>query len=59
MRTILNIISRSPDEATREVISEQRKLADTHVEVIQLDNPAVDYDELIDKIFSADSIEVW
>ena len=58
MRTILHILTRPADELTRELIAKQRELPETKVEVVELTQANPDYDALVQKIFSADSIEV-
>lgn len=58
MRLVLHILTREPDELTRQVIASQRALEDTRVEVCDLSGPQPDYAALIPLIFSADSVEV-
>ena len=58
MRTILHIITRTEDELTRELIAQQRALLETEVEVADLTAAAPDYDALVEKIFTTDSVEV-
>lgn len=58
MRTILHILTRPEDEVTRQLIKGQRALPETEVEVVSLSNPSPDYEQLVEKIFSADSIAV-
>lgn len=58
MRTILHIVTRE-DALSRDIIEQQRTLADVRIEVMPLTAPAPDYDLLIEKIFAADSIEVF
>jgi hypothetical protein len=59
MRTILHILTRTEDELAQELIAKQRALPETKVEVVELIAPAPDYEVLIEKIFAADSVEVW
>jgi hypothetical protein len=59
MRSILHVLTRPEDELTRAVIAGQRTLPETTVEIAELTGPAPDYDALVDKIFAADSVEVW
>lgn len=58
MRTILHILSHPEDALTRTIIELQRALPDTAVEVVDLTKPA-DYDAVVEKIFAADSVEVF
>jgi len=59
MRTILHILTRDEDALAQELITQQRTLPETKVEVVELTTPAPDYDALLEKIFAADSVEVW
>lgn len=59
MRTVLHILSRPENELAREVIANQQVLAGVKVEVVDVTAADVNYDSLIEKIFSADSVEVW
>ena len=59
MRTILHIQTRPEDELTRGLRQRQESLPDTHVEVIDLNGGQPDYAGLVEKIFAADSVEVF
>lgn len=59
MRTILHILTRAEDNLSRDIIERQGAFADVKVDVVELTNPAADYDVLVEKIFAADSIEVF
>ena len=59
MRSLLHILTRPEDELTRTVIAAQRGLSDTTVETVELTGPAPDYDAVVEKIFTADSVQVW
>jgi len=59
MRAILDILTRPEDELTRAVIAGQRALPETVVETVELTATTPDYDALVEKIFAADSIQVW
>lgn len=59
MRTILHIFTRPADELTRELVAQQRVMPETTVDVADVTNPAPDYEALVEKIFAADSVEVW
>ena len=59
MRTILHILTRADDELARQLIHQQCALPETKVEVIELTDGATDYDALLEKIFSVNSVEVW
>jgi len=59
MRTILHILTHSPDPLATDIISAQRELDGLRVQVIDLTKGDPNYDEVLDGIFSADSVEVW
>jgi hypothetical protein len=59
MRTILHILTRPEDELSRTVMAGQRALPEVAVETIDLACATPDYNVLVEKIFSADSVEVW
>jgi hypothetical protein len=58
MRTILHILTRAEDALARELVSKQQALPDTRVEIVELQD-APDYGALVEKVFAADSVEVW
>lgn len=59
MRQVLHILTRESEPLIREMISQQRKEPEYHVEVTDLTRPEPDYEMLLGKIFEADSIQVW
>jgi len=59
MAAILHIITKADDSLAREVIAGQTQQADTRVEIVDLTEPDADYELLLEKIFAADSVEVW
>ncbi len=59
MAAILHIITKADDSLAREVIERQARQPDARVEVADLTKPEPDYGLLLDKIFAADSVEVW
>jgi hypothetical protein len=59
MRTILHIVTRAGDTLSRDLIERQRSFADVKIDVVDLTHERPDYDALIEKIFAADSIEVF
>lgn len=58
MHHILHILTHPVDELTRTLHEQQRALPETSVEVVDLTAPAPDYEGLVEKIFSADSVSV-
>lgn len=59
MRTILQLVTQPEDVLAREAAARQQALPEMQVEVVDLTRPNPDYDALVDKIFAADSVQVW
>lgn len=59
MRRVLHIITKKDDAFARTVVEQQAATKNQTVEAVDLTQPKPDYDELVRKIFEADSIEVW
>ncbi len=59
MRRILHILSTQDSALVQTVVAAQQGMADTLVEIVDLAQPEPDYPALIERIFAADSIEVW
>jgi hypothetical protein len=59
MRRILHILSSEPRPFASELIQHQAASGNCEVETFDLNQPEVNYDALLEKIFSADSVAVW
>lgn len=61
MKTILHILTRPEDPLADSVIALQSALPEKRVESIRLTatTTAEQYRELVAKVFSADSVQVW
>jgi hypothetical protein len=59
MRKILHLLTRSEDPLARDLIERQSCQQDISVEVADLTKPGVDYEAIVEKIFEADSLQVW
>jgi hypothetical protein len=59
MRSVLHILTQPDDALARELIALQKKIAGNKVEVADLTLPEPDYKALLEKIFTADSVESW
>lgn len=57
MSRVLHIITRPNDPLATEVIARQK--AERTVDVIDLTKPEPNYDQLLEAIFKADSVQVW
>lgn len=59
MRNLLHILTRPDDPLADKIIALQRDQPDCQLTVADLTAPDPDYDALLEKIFTADSIQVW
>jgi len=59
MRSILHIVTDSNRETLQAVVDGQKAEANVKVDLVDLTHGSVNYDELLEKIFSADSVQVW
>jgi len=59
MATALHILTMSDDTLAEDVIARQRTQSGQKVEVVDLTVASPDYMNLLDRIFTADSVAVW
>lgn len=59
MRQLLHIVTKPNDDLASSMVESERSLPNTKVEVVDLTKPDPDYNQLVQKIFTADSIQVW
>ena len=59
MRKMLHILTQPEDKLAAKIIEQQGTQPDCRVEVVDLSAPEPDYDDLLVKIFAADSVAVW
>jgi hypothetical protein len=59
MHRILHILTQDNDTLAAEIIAHEQQQAGTTVEVVDLTTPQPDYAVLLEKIFAADSVQVW
>ncbi len=59
MRCILHITAKPESNAARELIESQKRDPANEVRRFDLTMPEPDYNDLLYKIFDADSIECW
>ena len=59
MRQLLHIVTKPNDNLARKMLENEQSLPDTKVDVVDLTQRNPDYNQLVEKIFSADSIHVW
>ena len=59
MREILHIVTTEKDALAEQMISRQSADPQNHVTVADLTRSGANYEELLEAIFAADSIQVW
>ena len=59
MNRVLHILTKETDPLAAEVIRLQREHAADEIVVVDLTQAPTDYPVLLQKIFDADSVEVW
>ena len=59
MRKVLHILTRETDADANEVVLRQRAMPDCELETVKLEDGQLDYSNLLQKIFTADSVAVW
>ena len=59
MRHVLLVLTQSMNPLNDIVTATERTLPDTQVTVVDLTTDAPDYSALLERIFEADSVQVW
>ena len=59
MKNLLHILTEPGDALTAEIIAKQNTKPEDKIAVVDLTQADVDYKKLLEKIFAADSIQVW
>lgn len=59
MATLLHILTQADDALAAKIIAQQKLDSENKVEVVDLTGAEVDYKTLLEKIFAADSVQVW
>ena len=59
MRHILHILTETDRGLASSVIDSQKAETGIQVEAVDMASGDVDYDQLLDQIFAADSVQVW
>ncbi|MDQ6631247.1 MAG: hypothetical protein M3Y82_05765 [Verrucomicrobiota bacterium] len=59
MRTLLHILTKPNDSLAAKIIAQQKSKLENRIEVEDLTVGPPDYKKLLEKIFAADSVEVW
>lgn len=59
MRRLLHIVTKSDEPLATEIIQCHRQQPDWEVTVVDLTQREPDYEALLERIFAADSVQVW
>ncbi len=59
MPILLHILTKSDDSVAQAVIAVQSQSVENQIEVVDLTQAEPDYEALVERIFRADSVEVW
>ena len=59
MPILLHILTEPSDALVTELIAKQQAKPENQIDVVDLTKPDADYKKLLEKIFAADSVQVW
>ena len=59
MPALLHILTEPGDALAKEIIAKQTANSENKIETVDLTQPDADYRKLLEKIFAADSVQVW
>jgi hypothetical protein len=59
MRRVLHIITEEAEPLAQAILQRQREQPQCQVEVVDLAQQDPNYHELLEKIFAADSVQMW
>lgn len=59
MLTLLHILTESNAALAKEIIAKQTANPENEIEIVDLTQAEADYKKLLEKIFAADSVQVW
>jgi hypothetical protein len=59
MPKLLHILTESDNSLANEIIAKQKTKPENKIEVVDLTQTNADYKKLLEKIFAADSVQVW
>lgn len=59
MSTLLHILTQPADALANEIIAKQKANPENKIEIVDLTQAEADYKKLLEKIFAADSVQVW
>ncbi|MEO6183346.1 MAG: hypothetical protein ABIP71_09655 [Verrucomicrobiota bacterium] len=59
MPILLHILTQPDDPLADEIIARQKANPENQIEIVDLTPAEADYKKLLQKIFTADSVQVW
>jgi hypothetical protein len=59
MRTLLHLLTHADNSLATEMINRQSAEGAAKIVVLDLTKPELDYKQLLERIFEADSVQVW
>ncbi|MEO6036363.1 MAG: hypothetical protein ABIQ35_14005 [Verrucomicrobiota bacterium] len=59
MPNLLHILTEPADPLVSGLIATQRAMPENQIDVVDLTEADADYKKLLEKIFTADSVQVW
>ena len=59
MPILLHILTQPSDPLADEIIARQKANPENQIEMVDLTQAEVDHKKLLEKIFAADSVQVW
>lgn len=59
MPILLHVLTQPSDPLADEIIARQKTNSENQIEIVDLTQAEADYKKLLEKIFAADSVQVW
>ena len=59
MPILLHVLTQPSDPLADEIIARQKTNLENQIEIVDLTQAEADYKKLLEKIFTADSVQVW
>jgi hypothetical protein len=59
MPILLHILTQTDDMLAQEIVAKQKANPENKIEVVDLTQENADYKKLLEKVFAADSVQVW
>jgi len=59
MPVLLHILTQTDDPLAQDILAKQKSNPENKIEIVDLTQADADYKKLLEKIFAADSVQVW